>query len=350
MEGGVFPGAVLLVSRGGRICFFEAFGHRTLLPQPQAMLRSTIFDVASLTKPLATSLAVMKLVDQGIIQLDQRVGEIISAALGEKSSLTPRLLLNHAAGFAEWKPFYCDLMQYPSPERKSILRERLVEEPFAYYPGSMCLYSDLGFMFLEWVVEEASGMPMHRYVAEEIYGPMGLKRTFLAEESEARKFLQEEFAATEECPWRKEVVQGKVHDENAFALGGYSGHAGLFGTAEEIGAMVGMLQDHYEDQRKDLFHSETVKEFFTVQHISEESSWALGWDTPSQENSSSGKHFSRRSVGHLGFTGTSAWLDLERNVAVILLTNRIHPTRQNERIKTFRPKLHDAVMEELGLD
>jgi CubicO group peptidase (beta-lactamase class C family) len=345
---GVFPGAVILVAREGRIVFFRSFGYRRLLPEPQAMEEDTIFDLASLTKPLATTLAVMGLVDQGTVQLDQPVGDIVSVPLKDKSPLTLRSLLSHSAGFAEWKPFYRDLMDYNPEDRKAKVREWLVEEPFAYPPGSASLYSDLGFMFIEWVVEEASGVPMHRLLERGLFGPVGVERTFMGHSSSLERFQQEQFAATEDCPWRKEVIQGKVHDENAFAMGGYSGHAGLFGTGAEVHKIVEMLREHEGGNRRDLFRPEVVKEFFSGQHTTPESTWALGWDTPSRENSSSGSHFSQRSVGHLGFTGTSVWLDLDRGVAVILLTNRIHPTRENERIKLFRPQLHDAVMEELG--
>jgi CubicO group peptidase (beta-lactamase class C family) len=350
VEQGVFPGAVLLVARDGRIALLRAFGRRALLPHPQPMFVDTIFDLASLTKPLATTLAAMKLVNQGRVQLDQPVEEIVSAPLKEKGALTLRLLLNHAGGFSEWKPFYRDLTAYEPVHRKAKLREWLVREPLLYPPGSMSLYSDLGFMFVEWVVEEASGMSMHRYLAVEIFDPMGLKRIFLAQEGSTFSFPREQFAATENCPWRRQVLQGEVHDENAYALAGYSGHAGLFGTAAEVHAVVNMLREHHTGTREDLFRPEVVKDFFRRQQIWQESTWALGWDTPSPENSSSGRYFSRRSVGHLGFTGTSVWLDLDRNVAVILLTNRIHPSRDNVRIRAFRPQLHDAVMEELGFD
>ena len=153
---------------------------------------------------------------------------------------------------------------------------------------------------------------------------------------------------TEDCPWRERVIRGEVHDENAFALGGYSGHAGLFGTVDDVYHIVNMLRGHYRGGRRDFFRPETVRDFFRRQDLVPGCTWALGWDTPSEESSSAGNYFSRNSVGHLGFTGTSVWMDLDKDVIVILLTNRIHPTRNNERIKAFRPKLHDTVMEELG--
>jgi CubicO group peptidase (beta-lactamase class C family) len=140
-----------------------------------------------------------------------------------------------------------------------------------------------------------------------------------------------------------------VHDENAYSLGGYSGHAGLFGTASEVYKLANLLRGHWRGERTDYLRPETVRAFFTRQDIVEGSSWALGWDTPSSANSSSGSYFSETSVGHLGFTGTSLWMDLEKDVIVVFLSNRIHPTRENKKIRAFRPVLHDRVMETFGL-
>jgi len=140
----------------------------------------------------------------------------------------------------------------------------------------------------------------------------------------------------------------ELHDENAYALGGYSGHAGLFGIAEEIYAIANILREHYYGKREDFFKPETVRTFFVRQSLVCNSTWALGWDTPSSDNSSAGNYFSQNSVGHLGFTGTSIWIDLDKDVVVIFLTNRIHPTRNNKKIKEMRPRLHNLIMEELG--
>ena len=139
-----------------------------------------------------------------------------------------------------------------------------------------------------------------------------------------------------------------MDDENAYAVGGYSGHAGLFGTAEEVYEIVKLLKEHYLGVLQDHLNPKIVRTFFTRQERTEGSTWALGWDTPSIKNSSSGRFFSENSVGHLGFTGTSVWMDLEKDVVVILLTNRIHPTRDNEKIRAFRPKIHDLIMKELN--
>jgi len=343
---GVFPGAVLLVARRGKIVYHREVGHRILIPCIAPMRRDTIFDLASLTKPLATTLALMKLVDEGRIHLDQWIGEILPVTVpADKGSLSLRLLLTHGSGLAEWKPFYAELDHVAPLKRKKWVRDQIVQAPLTYRPGEGVLYSDLGFMLLEWIVEEAAGMPLPEFLGRRFYGPLALTRTLFLDRGKSPLFGKAEFAATEQCPWRNELVLGVVHDENAFALGGFSGHSGLFGTATEIYVLMNLLREHYLDERSDYLSPGTVREFFTRQDVVEGSSWALGWDTPSPENSSSGRYFSKKSVGHLGFTGTSVWMDLEQDVLVVFLSNRVHPTRGNERIKTFRPRLHDEIME-----
>jgi CubicO group peptidase (beta-lactamase class C family) len=223
-------------------------------------------------------------------------------------------------------------------------------------------------MLLEWVIEERAGETLPEFVEEHFYGPLGLKRTMFApidgkknpprppftkgrkvEDSKGGRVGAKEVAATENCPWRKRVLQGEVHDDNAWTLGGYSGHAGLFSTAEDIYLIANMLRGHYLGERKDFFKPATVREFFRRQDIVKGSDWALGWDTRALEGSSAGRSFSRDSVGHTGFTGTSIWIDLQKDVIAVLLSNRVHPKRDNDKIKQFRPVFHDAVMEALGL-
>lgn len=347
---GVYPGAVLLVAFEGEILLFQQVGSRALVPKVLTMERDTIFDLASLTKPLAISLAVMKLIDSGRIELDQPLEDLLTKALPrDRKSITPRLLLSHSAGFVDWKPFYLDLDNIGPEERNANLREQLLNIPLLYQPGKGTLYSDLGFMMLEWVVEEIAGMKLPQFLRKHFYDPLGLNKTFFYEHAVPLRFGEDQFAATEDCPWRKEILKGIVHDENAYALGGYSGHAGLFGNAREVYTLISLLREHYRGEREDYLRPETVRAFCRRADVVKGSTWALGWDTPSPENSSSGRHFSQRSVGHLGFTGTSVWIDLERDVIVIFLTNRVHPTRKNEKIRAFRPALHDMVMKELGL-
>lgn len=356
MEQGVYPGAVLLVAHRGEVVFFEETGYRSLVPVKAPMRRDTIFDLASLTKPFATVLAIMDLVDKGRLGLDETLGRILSPVdLKDKAELTVRLLLVHSAGLADWKPFYQELVKHPIEERKRLLRESILQESFAYPPGKGNLYSDLGFMLLEWVIERRAGEGLGEYVRRHFYEPLGLKKTFFGSNSPSpespttKRAEPEDFAATEDCPWRKRILQGEVHDENAYALGGCSAHAGLFGTAEEVWTLANTLREHYFGTRSDYFKSETVQEFFRRQEIVEGSDWALGWDTRALEGSSAGRYFSRDSVGHTGFAGTSIWMDLEKDVVAILLSNRVHPRRGDpEKMKGFRPRIHDEVMKELG--
>jgi len=344
VRSGVFPGAVLLIALGGEIIFTKAAGILSTAASNAPVRVNSIFDLASLTKPFATTLAVMRLVDKGVISLDQSLVELLPCLLpDEKKGITVRLLLCHSSGLPDWKPYYIDLMKYEPYKRKSLLRERVIMEPLAYPCCKGIQYSDLGFMLLEWIIELASGVKMDEYLKEFFYHPLRLDRTYLI--NKKAPFSPDEIAATELCPWRKRVIQGEVHDENAYAIGGYSGHAGLFGCAEDLFILLNMLRQHCYAERCDFFRPETVQDFFSRQDIVKESTWALGWDTPSKEGSSSGRYFTCNSIGHLGFTGTSVWMDLEQDIMVILLSNRVHPTRENKMIRPFRPMIHDLVME-----
>jgi serine-type D-Ala-D-Ala carboxypeptidase len=340
----IFPGAVLLIASGGEIIYTKAAGILSTASPQKSVRVNSIFDLASLTKPFATTLAVMKLVDKGVISLDQPIAEILPSSIpDEKKEITARLLLCHSSGLTDWKPYYLDLVKYAPEDRKGLLRERILMEPLEYPSGTSAKYSDLGFMLLEWIIELSSGMKMDDFIADFFYKPLRLDRTFLVKKK--APFSLDEIAATESCPWRKRIIHGEVHDENAYALGGYSGHAGLFGCAEELFILLSMLRGHYLAERCDFFKPETVQHFFTRQNVFKESTWALGWDTPSKEGSSSGRYFKEKSIGHLGFTGTSIWMDLEKDVMVIFLSNRVHPTRENIKIRSFRPVLHDLIME-----
>jgi CubicO group peptidase (beta-lactamase class C family) len=344
-----YPGAVLLVAQGEDIVFFHNVGNRAVKPKPLPMEKETIFDLASLTKPLGTALAIMKLVDEGPLDLDTAISSLIKPfPWRDKASLTPRLLLNHSAGFADWKPFYRELIKYPLQERKPALRRSIMEEPLQHEPQKVSLYSDLGFMLLEWIVELITGQDLSSFLHVRFYHPLGLETLYLDQITVDPVYEKERYAATEYCPWRKEIIQGHVHDENAYALGGYSGHAGLFGTALGVFTLTAALLKIYHGSQSGLVSTETVRTFFSRQGIVPGSTFALGWDTPSHKNSSSGNLFSSNSVGHTGFTGTSVWMDLEKNITVIFLTNRIHPSRSNESIRSFRSELHNLIMQELS--
>jgi len=205
-------------------------------------------------------------------------------------------------------------------------------------------------MLLGQLIELVTRGPLDRFCRERIFRPLGLRATGFVDLTELRARqltpVTERIAATERCPWRLKVLCGEVHDDNAYAMGGVAGHAGLFASAPDIDALVCRLRACWRGEDS-FVASGLVREFWTRRATVPGSTWALGWDTPTPEASSAGRHISGRAVGHLGFTGTSLWIDLERDAHVILLTNRVHPRRDNDAIKALRPAVHDAVLEAL---
>jgi CubicO group peptidase (beta-lactamase class C family) len=222
-----------------------------------------------------------------------------------------------------------------------IHRERL-----EYEPGTRSVYSDLGFMVLGEVIERVTGLPLDRYCHERIFRPLGLRSIGFNAAARGLVPVAERIAPTEDCPWRRRILCGEVHDDNAWAMGGVAGHAGLFASAADVDALAGRLHACWRGE-DDVVSRDLVREFWTHPPDGAGSTWALGWDTPSPTASSAGTRISRAAVGHLGFTGTSLWIDLERNARVVLLTNRVHPRRDNDRIRAVRPRVHDAVLETL---
>jgi CubicO group peptidase (beta-lactamase class C family) len=345
IKNNVFPGGVLLVSLDRTIVFFEAYGFANLF-SGRKMTKEAVFDLASLTKPLATTLAVMELIQQSKLTLKENLGSILPLLKNtEKEKIRVENLLYHNSGLPDYRPYYNLIKKIEPGQRKNALRELLVKEPLVNSPGRQVIYSDLGFMLLCWVIEQVSGTSLDRFVTEHIYRPLGLKSlVFVPVDKEPPRA---EFAATEKCPWRGILLEGVVHDDNAYSVGGIEGHAGLFGTAEDVFYLLSELMTVYGGSASTgVFDSALTQLFFRTK---EGTGRTLGFDTPSSVDPSCGRYFSKKSVGHLGFTGTSFWMDLDRRIIVILLTNRIHPSRDNNRIKAFRPKLHDAVMENFAI-
>lgn len=355
---GVFPGAVLLIGRGEEVLYEKAFGARSSVPARSPMQVSTVFDVASLTKPLATATAVMLLVRERKIRLDDQVTRFLPTfGVFGKSLTTVRHLLNHSSGLPSWKPFYQDVVSQQRNGRinfvgsgaaKSYVFEQIHREKPLNPPGTHALYSDLGFMVLGEIIEVVSGAKLDRFCQDHIFKSLGLRSTTFVDLTQLRaRRLQppvQMTAPTEKCPWRKKILCAEVHDDNAYAMGGVAGHAGLFSSARDIHAIVACLNRCL--QGKDSFVPQpVVEEFFTRDPRLADSTHALGWDTPSPGKSAGGRQLSARSVGHLGFTGTSIWWDLEKDRHIILLTNRVHPNRNNEKIKEFRPVIHDLIID-----
>jgi CubicO group peptidase (beta-lactamase class C family) len=308
------------------------------------MTRDTVFDLASFTKPLATTLSIIKLISQQKLELSQRLGSILTPFnRTDKGRISIENLLYHNSGFPDYRPYYKVLCKLEPNLRKDALRELLVKEPLINPPGKRVKYSDIGFMILCWVIEQVTGNPLDRFVMKEIYYPLGLENLFFVDLNSTPRHVK--FAATEFCSWRNILLEGVVHDDNAFVVGGIQGHAGLFGTAQDVLSLLSELMAAYLGSPcTGVFDTDLIQMFFKQQ---EHTGRALGFDTPSSIDPSCGQYFSKDTVGHLGFTGTSFWMDLDRNVMIILLTNRVHPSRSNTKIKAFRPKLHDRVMKEL---
>ena len=357
---GVFPGAVVLVGKGDEVVFERAFGHRSLVPEKSPMQLETIFDLASLTKPLATTIATMLLVREKKIRLEDRVTRFFpNFGVFGKTHVTFRHLLAHCSGLPAWKPYYEDIVKgerdgkinfVVSRAAKSYVFELIHREKSLGPPGTQSLYSDLGFMLLGEVIEEVTGWTLDRYCQDKIFKPMGLRPTSFVDLTLLRtRRLQpvaEMIAPTEQCPWRKKVLCGEVHDDNAYAMGGVAGHAGLFSSTRDIHLLLTRLKRCCRGEDPFL-PAPVVKEFLARDETVKGSTYTLGWDTPSPESSASGSHFSPNSVGHLGFTGTSVWWDMEKDCHIVLLSNRIHPSRNNDKIKAFRPYVHDLIMKTL---
>jgi serine-type D-Ala-D-Ala carboxypeptidase len=349
VEEGAFPGAVLLVSHRGDVCFHEAVGYAVLRPRKVRMTRTTIFDLASLTKPIATTTAVMSLVDRSAFQLEDPVSRFIPEFSGDgKDRVTVRHLLNHSSGLRAWEPIYREVIKkargradfMAGPEAKRIVLDRIHRNRLTYPPGKKSLYSDLDFILLGELVERVSGSSLDRFCRNEVFRPLNMNQTFYLRSHRNRRGR---FAATERSDWRKKVVVGQVHDDNAYAMGGVAGHAGLFATAKDLNRFARMMLESLHGHPTIL--SQKLVQTFVARQTTPKSSWALGWDTPSKP-SSSGRFFSPRSFGHLGYTGTSLWIDPEQDLVAVLLTNRVHPTSRNIKIRTFRPLIHDLVYRE----
>ena len=263
----------------------------------------------------------------------------------QKDRINLKHLLAHQSGLPAHRPYYLDLEKVPQDARPAALERLLIDEPLENPPGQQVVYSDLGFMVLQLLIEKTTGRRLKGFVENDVYPEFGIsssENSGLHFRDIAGTQFARPVAASERCPWRKKLLAGVVHDENAYAAGGVGGHAGLFGTALDVHGLVSaLLSDYYEKSLRPVVGKHLADVCFGQGgHFDR----PLGFDAPAPDNPSCGRHFSKNSAGHLGFTGTSFWIDLDRAVTVILLTNRVHPSRTNERIKAFRPLLHDAIM------
>ncbi|HEY1937279.1 MAG TPA: serine hydrolase domain-containing protein [Candidatus Angelobacter sp.] len=338
-----FPGAAVGVVHRGKLIALKGLGRFTYSPDSPDVSAGMIFDLASVTKAFATTTACMILYERGLFKLEQPVFQLLpdfAESSREQDDarhhVTLRMLLSHSSGL----PAYIKLFQTAHDEEE-LLRQAL-QVPLTTAPGTKAEYSDIGFILLGEALERITGEPLDQFCQREIFAKLNLQQTVFNPLT-GRKHLI--LPTEDDQTFRRRVVQGEVNDENAYVMGGVAAHAGCFSTAENVSIFAHcMLQGG-----SPLVQPQTVEIFTRRENFPPGSSRTLGWDTPSQP-SQSGKYFSSRSYGHLGYTGTSLWIDPDRQLAVTLLTNRTWPDRNSQLIKQIRPAFHDAVVEALDRD
>jgi CubicO group peptidase (beta-lactamase class C family) len=341
IENGTAPGGVVLVARRGKIVLERAFGRMTYEKNASRVTPDTLFDVASLTKVVVTTTLAMILHERGLLDLESPVSRYVPEFQGEgKDAVLVKDLLAHSGGLLWWTDLFRKFEGKNGEEAKRGYLAAICEMPLDYPPRSKMVYSDLGVLLLGEILERVTAKDLEDLAKEEILDPVGMKDAMYR----PAPSLRTRIAPTEIDPWRGRLIHGEVHDENAFGLGGVAPHAGLFATARSLGAFAQMMLNGGAYGGRRLLKPETIALFTRRADRVPGSSRALGWDTPS-EPSSAGRLFSASSYGHTGFTGTSLWIDPERELFAILLTNRVHPTRENPKITELRPAFHDAIIE-----
>jgi serine-type D-Ala-D-Ala carboxypeptidase len=349
-----FPGCVFGVLAGGEvageIAITDGLGRFTYDPASPLVTAETVYDVASITKVVATTAATMLLVQRGEIDIETPLGELLPGFIAGRvtGDAAHRVTLRHLLAHNSGLPGYVELFR--NAATPAALFQACLELPLEAEPGTRAEYSDPGFILLGKALEVRMREPLDSWVRREVFDPLGMGATGFCPTPALRKSIP----PTEEDAWfRHRVIQGEVQDENAWVLGGVAGHAGLFSNIADLMRFAGAIfstnaganAGNVTDGARHLFEPDVLRQF-TKRQPPEGSSRALGWDTPSA-NSSAGKHFSAHSVGHLGFSGCSLWIDLEAGVAIVLLTNRTWPDRKNQMIREVRPAFHDAVREAL---
>jgi len=351
-----FPSAVLIVGNSNNIIYQNAYGRLTYDDGSKPAALNTIYDLASVTKVIATTTAIMKLYEQGKVDLYAPVASYIPEfAVNGKSDIKVINLLLHNSGLIAGTLFYLDSTM-DSPQK---VKQAIFSCSKEYPTGSRTLYSDYNGFLLGEIAERVSGLRLDSYSKQNIFNPLGMNDTyFLVPLSEDYRIAPTE----NDTYWRYQLLVGYVHDELAAMLEGVSGNAGLFSTAPDLFRFLQMMMNKglYKDERKmnksplsdTLFKAETVELFTTkVTGLGYTNTRALGWETkpePTKYPAPCGYRFSSNSFGHTGFTGTSVWCDKEKNLIVVFLTNRIYPKRGNEEIRNIRPRLHDEICKVLG--
>ena len=334
VRGGAFPGCVAAIGTATERPWVRAFGK--LGEGLGSVAADTLYDVASLTKVLATTVTAMTLHRDGLLDLGQKMGELLAdfaeTPMG-KSGATVEHALAHCAGWSDKSPLYRRHSDYRS------LVAAIASQQLAYAPAMRSSYSDFGMILLGEGLARLGDRPFATLAWTRVFQPLGMRQTFFRPAETERPRI----APTEvDRHFRHRLIHGEGHDEHAFVMGGVAGHAGVFTTAADVARLAAeMLRARAGSSE---FMSKAVADLFTTRRgIVAGSTRALGWDTPSEQGSSAGDLLSRRSFGHTGFTGTSVWCDPDRGIYAVLLSNRVHPSRENIKIRAVRREFHDAV-------
>ena len=339
----VFPGAAFAFSiRDGssykRIT--QAYGYARTEPEKELLKMDTVFDLASLTKPLTTVPLLLSLFEKRSLFAESSLQDLLEYCPNDKAEIKIHQLLSHSAGFPAHREYFHTLRKVPEKEKKRYLLQKILEEPLLYSPGKKHIYSDIGFILLGFIIENICGDNLDRLARNTIYRPLALENELFFP---GLNDTEINYASTGKCPWSDKMLSGVVHDDNCRSLGGVAGHAGLFGTVSGVLSMCELFLDQWLDKEKvhPAYSNRLLQR--TLAPVAD-SGWTMGFDMVAEKGSSSGRYFSRNSVGHLGFTGTSFWIDSVRECVAVLLTNRVHPNGENWKIKEFRPKFHDLLM------
>jgi CubicO group peptidase (beta-lactamase class C family) len=359
-EGAVCPTATVLVARGTDIVFEHCSGKQGAPNQETSCNEQAVFDLASLTKPLVTAALVLNSVARERISLDTKVAQIVpefaDAAGGpadeRRGTVRIRDLLRHDSGLPAYRRFFerfegraPDSAAKAEAQRREML-SLVLHEPLERDPRTMSVYSDLGFVVLGEVLERLTGTRIDELARTRLFEPLGIgDARFFDVRSGADPLFAPRIVATGPCEWRRREVHGVVQDENAYAMGGIAAHAGLFATARDVPRLAAEWMEAWCGRGRVLDRRLVVHAWNPLASTggAPPSTWALGWDTPTPGSSSAGSLVGRDAVGHLGYTGTSIWLDPSRRAHVVLLTNRVAYGRNSEPIRALRPRVHDAV-------
>ena len=338
IEKGSAPGAVALVLYQNKIAYHYAFGKKALVPEPEEITLDTIYDLASITKCVATTTACMMLMEQGLIGLEDPIAKFFPDFAG-KEEITIFHLLTHTSGLPAWLPLYQEARS------KEDYRKALAESDLEHQPGAKVVYSCLGFILLGLILEKVAGEELDAFLQKALFDPLGMEDTCF---NPKKNFGPEKLlrVAPTEATEDRGLLRGEVHDENAYCIGGVSGNAGLFSTAVDLAKFASMLLSGGVFQGRKILEQKTI-ELMTQNHTAPVTpNRGLGW-LKKNPISSGGSLLTDASYGHTGFTGTSMWLDPVLNVAIILLTNQVHPSRHQGGVAKLRSSFADAVVSAL---